>query len=136
MRSKCEHGNIVCSLCYKGASDAAKRLADNVNARIVFTPFDQLTRSWMAFKLEDGSTDGTLYDSREDAISHQVDEKLCAYICMRQCLQGISYRDADLFLKMHRMVYDAGGRFSDITQDVIMSNRGYDILMGRINPYE
>lgn len=111
------------------------RMVDIVNARVVFTPFDQLARSWMAFKLEDGSSDNVLYDTRQDAVDHQLHETMCVYLCMRQAMGGMSAKDAQLFLNLHRQIYDAGGRMSRITQDMIMSQWGYDVLIGRRDPY-
>ena len=126
---------MVCSKCVQ-ITDAAKRMSGIVNVRILCTPFDQLSRSWMAFKLEDGSSDGTLYDTKEDAIRFQLHETMCAYLCMRQAMGGINPRDCQIFLNMHRYIYENNRvGFSRTTQDMIMSQWGYDVLLGRRDPY-
>jgi len=102
----------VCSTCIV-ITDAARRMSDNINARVVFTTWDQLCNAWMAFKLSDGSSDGVLYDTRDDAVNHQLHERMCAYFYMRNALGGTNPRDCQLFLDMHRNVYDNGGHFTD-----------------------
>lgn len=109
---RCEHGLVICARCVV-VTDAAKRMCDIINARIVFTPVDELSRGWMAFRLSDGGSDGALYDSRRAAISHQTNEFLCAYFSFRSCLGGANAKDCQLFLDMHRHVYDNGGRLAD-----------------------
>lgn len=116
-------------------TDAGKRMADHVNLMITCHGWQEIKRGWLAIKLEDGSCDNTLYDTREDAIRHQLHETLCAYLCLGQCMTGMNARDAQLFLNVHRQIYDSGGRFSEITQQLIFSQRGYDIMIGRRDPY-
>jgi hypothetical protein len=113
-------------------------MADQINGRCRFTPFDQLKNSWMAFRLQDGSTDGTLYDSKTDAVRH-TDETRCAYFCFRNAMGGVTPHDCQLWLDLHRHVYSNGGRLADPDTshggpDLILSNRGYDVLTGRIRP--
>lgn len=90
--------------------DAARRIADIVNAQAVAQPFDVLVRSWMAFKLSDGTSDGVLYDSRPDAIRHQSNESECLYLCLREAPGGMLPMQAQALINFHRMAYDAGGR--------------------------
>jgi hypothetical protein len=111
--AKCHHGYVVCSKCVV-ITDAAKRMADRLNLM---------------------DSDGVLYDTRQDAIDHQLHENLCAYFFMRTALGGVNLRDCQLFLNIHRQVYDAGGRFSEPrTPQFIMSSWGHDKLTGRVNP--
>ena len=133
-QATCRHGVVVCSRCVV-ITDAARRMSDHVNLRVTCTPYDQLVRSWLAIKLADGSSDSTLYDSRQDAINHQLHETMCAYLCLRRCVGGLNARDAQIFLNMHRHIYDSGGSLSHITEDMIMSQYGYDVLLGRRDPY-
>jgi len=51
-----------------GHSDAAKRLSDTYNLHIVA---GARRGSVIAYSLADATTDGTVYDSREDAVAHQ-----------------------------------------------------------------
>lgn len=52
-----------------GFSDAAKRLSDAINLHIHAQGTDAFFKI-VAFRLEDGSSDGALYDDRDDAIRH------------------------------------------------------------------
>jgi hypothetical protein len=127
---RCRHGNAVCSQCVT-ITDAGKRMSDLINLKVVCQPWDTLVNGWMAFRLADGGSDNVVYDTREDAINHQPDERYAAYFCMRNALGGANPRDCQLFLDMHRHVYEAGGHF---TEPMIMTTRGHDILTGRIEP--
>jgi len=51
-----------------GHSDAAKRLSDTYNLHIVA---GARRGSVIAYSLADARSDGTVYDSREDAVAHQ-----------------------------------------------------------------
>jgi hypothetical protein len=94
-------------------SDAAKRASDIVNSYITFMPPEELKNKWVAIRLHDGGYDGTLYDSKQDAVKHQLDEFFCAYVCFRNLLAGAKPRDMELFLKFNRDAYDAGFRLPD-----------------------
>lgn len=109
----CRHGRKVCAECVV-VTDAGRRAFDIVNAYVTFTPWEQRIRSWVALRLADGGSDGTLYDSRREAVRHQADEQLCAYFSYRGAPNGFASRtDAQLFLDYHRMAYDAGFRLPD-----------------------
>jgi hypothetical protein len=110
-------------------------MADRVNLMLIAQPWEILNTSWMAFKLEDGDSDGVLYDTRQDAIKHQLDEKLCAYFFMRTALGGVPVRDCQLFLDIHRHTYDNGRYMAEPSSpQLIMSTWGHDKLTGRVNP--
>ena len=133
---RCKHGLRVCSRCVV-VTDAGKRMSDLINLLTVAQPWDVLKRTWIAIRLQDGGYDGTLYDTRQDAIRHQLDENFCAYFCMRNALGGVTPKDCQLYLNAHRQVYDAGGRMAEPqAPQVIISTRGYDIMTGKVNPYE
>lgn len=128
------HGMAVCSICVE-VTDAGRRMSDLVNAMITFKTFEELSRGWMAIKLQDGDSDCVLYDTRAQAVKHVSNSKYYAFICMRQCMQGMDARDAQIYLNMCRHVYENGGDFTEPQSDLIMSQRGYDIMSGRTNPY-
>jgi hypothetical protein len=134
--NKCKHGNVVCSMCVE-ITDAARRMADQVNAQITFRNSWDLRNCYMAFRLEDGSTDGVLYDSKQDAMRF-TDEQYHAYFCFRQGIGGISPLDCQVFLDVHRWAYENGMRLNDPdlrhSPEIIVSNRGYDIMTGRMSP--
>jgi hypothetical protein len=112
-RLRCRHGRQLCSECIF-ATDEAKRAFDIIRSYAVFVPFDERIRSWVALRLADGGSDGTLYLSKRDAVRHQSDEFLCAYFSYRGAPNGFaSVKDAAIFLEWHRQAYDNGYRLPD-----------------------
>lgn len=97
----------------ENVSDAAKRCADIVNSYLHFIPADEIRNKYVAIRLSDGGSDGVLYDSKRDAVRHQSDEKLCAYVCYRNCMGGITPFEAQKFLDWNRAAYDMGARLPD-----------------------
>lgn len=59
-----EDGNILSGGVNPGHSDAAKRFADGYNLHKAAGQ----VRGWIAVRYGDGSSDGTVYDSRSDAV--------------------------------------------------------------------
>jgi hypothetical protein len=115
-------------------------MSGHINCMVVARPWDELQSGWMAFRLSDGFSDGVLYDCRHDAIRFQLHEQQCAYWCFRQGMGGVGERDCQLFLDLHRSVYDAGGRMADSDvrrmPSLILSTRGHDVLTRRIAPHD
>jgi hypothetical protein len=129
----CKHGMRICSRCVI-VTDAAKRMADRINTCVAFTSWDTLCNGWMAFRLDDGSSNGTVYDSKPDAVRF-TDEKRHAYWCFRQGMGGVPAKDCQLFLDFHRHAYDNGVPMAqtDVKREssLILSTRAYDIMTGR-----
>ena len=94
----------------KTHSDAARRASDAVNLHYSVLGFDAVGK-WVAVRLSDGRSDGVLYDSKREAVRHQADERLCAFI--RISPGGMNACRAESFLKMSRMARDAGFRLAD-----------------------
>lgn len=94
-------------------SDAARRAADAINGYCAFMDRDELRGKWIAIRLADGSHDGTLYDSKREAVRHQSDEFLCAYTSFRNLPQGTTVREMEIFLRFNRDAYDHGFRLPD-----------------------
>lgn len=115
---------IITNETERQLQDAAKRLSDLVNNIVVFQPLDVVTHSWIAVRLSDGSYDGTLYDSRFEAVRHQTYEQQCAYVHLSQAMGGMHIREAYAFLKFHRDAYDAGLKLSDPERP----NGGFDLI--------
>jgi hypothetical protein len=116
--------------------DDAKRFADIVNGNLVAFPAWELRNKWLAIRLSDGGSDGTIYDSKQDAVKHQIDEFQCAYFCFRNCLGGISAREAERFLVYVRAAYKAGFRLPDPDAkhgglDTFISVEQFDGITGR-----
>jgi hypothetical protein len=103
------HGEDCCSRSLPH-TDAAKRISDAVNLHWAAQGFD-CARRWLAVRLEDGTGGNTLYDNKRDAVRHQLDETLCAYICLTGA--PMSPCEAEIILKTHRQAYDNGFRLTD-----------------------
>lgn len=102
-----------------GHSDAARRVSDTWNlhltaqasARALGLGLSQTAR-WFAVRLSDGSTDGQLYDTRREAITHQHhNENWYAYCYLQPCEMTVCM--AESFLYVHRLAYDNGFRMAD-----------------------
>jgi hypothetical protein len=92
----------------------------------------ELRTTWMAFKLSDGSSDKVLYDTKADAIRHQLHEQLCCYVAMGNVVAGMSPMDCQIFINLHRHLYANGGRIQDAEhpRSLILSTRSYEIMRG------
>jgi hypothetical protein len=91
-------------------SDAARRCSDAVNLHVLAIGADA-TKKWVAIRLADGSSYGTLYDSNRDAVRHQPNEQMCAYV--RVTPGGMNVCSAESFMRSSRLFYDAGFRLAD-----------------------
>lgn len=118
---RCPHGctraavdaGYLCASCVI-VTDAAKRAYDIVNAVVHYTDWSYRIRLWVALRLADGGSDGTLYESRREAVRHQAHEQQCAYFSYRGAPNGFaSHKDAQLYLDYHRHAYDNGARLPD-----------------------
>lgn len=135
-KRRCKHGYAVCSVCAV-ITDDAKRMCDRINLLVISHPWDTICNSCVAFKLEDGNSDGVLYDTWADARDHQLDPRRVAIFFMRNAMGGANYRDCQIFLDLHRHVYEQGGDFTEpAASSMILSTRGHDIMRGRVNPYD
>lgn len=94
-----------------GHSDASKRMSDEYTMHRIANPYGAIGH-WLAFRLSDGSSDHVLYDSKSDAVRHQHgNEQFYAFTQIRPC--NMSVCDAEVFLRIHRKMYDAGLRMTD-----------------------
>ncbi|WP_301177230.1 hypothetical protein [Actinomadura geliboluensis] len=87
--------------------DAARRCSDAVRLHIAAG----MAGKWAAIRLSDGGSDGTAYDTRADAIRHQLHETQCAYV--KVPLDDMPPEHAARYLAFHRRAYDAGFRLTD-----------------------
>ncbi len=119
------HGAVICSECVF-VTDAGKRAYDIVRSYVHFVDYETRIRSWVAIRLEDGGSDGNLYDSKREAIRHQLHEQQCMYFSYRGSPEGFqSPKDAQLYLDYHRHIYSSGGRFADPDD----ASGGRDLIM-------
>ncbi len=91
-------------------SDEARRCSDAVNLHVAGLGWDA-TGKWVAIRLSDGGSDGTLYDSKRDAVRHQLHEQQCCYVAIPP--SGMNACSAESYLALHRKMYDAGMRLTD-----------------------
>ena len=129
----CRHGRKLCSDCIV-VDDAAKRAYDNVRLLAEFNDYDTRVKQspYVAIRLSDGGTDHRLYDTKQDAVRHQLHETLCAYFSFYNAPAGFnSYKDAAIFLAFTRAAYDAGMRLVDPDAH----NGGPDLVMPTVREH-
>lgn len=131
-QARCRHRQTICPQCIQ-IGDAAKRMSGIINGLLTFMqPWDLRTK-WIAIRLADGGHDGVLYDSREDAIRHQIDERFCSYVCMGSMLSGAKPLDCAIYLEFHRQAYDSDMRLHEPeAPQLIMPTAVYDRITGRL----
>lgn len=92
-------------------SDAAKRVYDNYHLHRTVDLHAALGK-WIACALNDGASDGVLYESKSDAISHQHhNEEYYAFVQITYA--NMTLCTAETFLVINRRLYDAGIRIAD-----------------------
>lgn len=101
-----------CPNRHTGHTDAAKRISDATILHSIANGWD-VNKYWVAFRLEDGRSpdNNTLYDSKRDAVRHQMDEFLCLYVKLQY--GGFNVCQAEAYLKIHRQAYLNGYRLAD-----------------------
>lgn len=128
--AKCQpHGMVACSRCVV-VDDAAKRITAEITLAIMAAPWDVLVRSCMAFRLEDGATDGTLYPSRATALAYQLHPT--GIFHFRNAMAGVNVRDIAIWLGMQREAY-ANDRIAWVdpaSPDLIISTASAERLKG------
>lgn len=82
--------------------DAARRLSDTVGLHLA-ADYERAIRSVIVVKLADGTTDGTLYDSWDDACAKGTPDPRW-YAPLRITPDGINPRDARLWMRTMRML--------------------------------
>lgn len=94
--------------------DSANRMRDAVNLHVVAGALGARARHlcWVAIRLEDGRSDGNLYESRLDAVNH-TQNKSPGWTYVLIGADSMSEREALLVLQMHRKAYAMGVRFSE-----------------------
>lgn len=119
-------------------ADAGRRASDIINGHLVANPWDDVRDMFIAIKLEDGSSDGTLYESKADAVRHQTHEQQCAYISFRNLVGGANPKEMAIYLKFNRDAYKAGMRLVDPdnqkapVRDLLIPTAGYDMMKNRL----
>ncbi len=91
-------------------ADLGKRAAEAMNMHLFIDPVNAPGR-WVAIRMSDGGSDGVLYDTRPDAIAHQLHEQYCCYFQLPR--EGVTPDDARRFIEINRQLYDNGARLTD-----------------------
>jgi hypothetical protein len=87
--------------------DIGKRAHDTIALHVIGGNVGK----WVALRLEDGSSDGIPYDTRREAIEHQLHEQLCCYVKVPP--DGMPAEDALRFILINRSLYAQGYRLAD-----------------------
>jgi hypothetical protein len=85
-------------------SSAAKRVSSQYNLHSYVGNHGQ----WSAFRLSDGTSDGSTYPTRASAISHQSD--LHRHLVIQILPNGLTPEDAERLLVLNRNTSDRGYR--------------------------
>jgi hypothetical protein len=95
-------------------SDAAKKISDTFNLHRIAADASGIENigKWFAAALEDGSTDGVLYDSRGECVRHQHHNEQW-YTFIKIVPSTMTYCEAEVMLKTSRKAYNAGMRLTD-----------------------
>jgi hypothetical protein len=111
-----ESGGPRCGACEHAQHfDAAKRASDVIRLHLL-ADHAQAVNSWVAIRLSDGGSDNILYDSKHQAVRHQLHEYQCAYFKITP--GGCPPREAEVFLRINRQLYDGGMRLADPDKDL------------------
>lgn len=92
-------------------SDAAKKVSDQYRLHRLADPIGNLG-GWIAVALNDGASDGVLYASRKDCVTHQRHNEMW-YAYIQIIPSDMAPCDAEIFLAVHRRMYDKGIRLTD-----------------------
>jgi hypothetical protein len=107
-----------------------KYMYDVIEKHLAANDFFEIQNKWCAFRLSDGKGDGTLYDTKADAIQAQYSEYLAVFISFRNLMSGSSAEELAVVMKFHRDAYRAGMRINtdpNASQDLIMTPKTQDI---------
>lgn len=99
--------------------DRTRRAWDAINTHLIALG-DEAAGKWVAIRLSDGTSDGHLYGSKEEATRFQLHEMQCAYICLHP-FGDMQIKDIHRYLELNEKIYDAGGRLSDIGTHIVPS---------------
>ena len=93
-------------------TDAAKRFYEVYNLHYVARGPMECHGRWLAIALADGSSDGVLYDTKQECIRHQHhNEQWYAFVKMIPSMMKLC--EAEVMITTYRKMYDAGMRMVD-----------------------
>jgi hypothetical protein len=88
-----------------GHSDDARRVADTTKLAWVVYGYEGYVNRWMAFKLQDGTSDNAMYPSKLDAMQHCSNHYRYMF-CHMSTHGGMSDCEAEIMLTLHRRARD------------------------------
>ena len=94
--------------------DSAARMRDAINIHVVAGALGVRDRNlcWVAIKLEDGRSDGNLYESRKDAVIH-TRNKGAGYFYALVKADTMGERESIIVLQQARQAYSKGVVFAE-----------------------
>lgn len=96
-------------------TESIKRMMDNVNLHVqarIAAAKDGANPQYVAIRLQDGSSNGQLYDSRRHAAyDTRNDPNTCFFV--KVGIDPMPFREAAVVLQMNRQAYRAGVRFAE-----------------------
>lgn len=120
--------------------DKGKRASDIINAIITSHDWDDIKDRFIAIRLSDGGSDSNIYDTKLDAVQHQIYEQQCCYIAFRSLgMGGVTPKECAIFIKFNADAYAKGMRLVDPdnrnapAQDLIIPASGFDRLRNNMN---
>jgi hypothetical protein len=95
----------------KDNHESARRVADTYNLHMLADP-DNARGKWFAAKLEDGRSDGVLYDDKLSCVLHQHHNERY-YTFIRINPSSMNPCEAQVMLNTARLLYKNGARMAD-----------------------
>lgn len=94
--------------------DSAHRMRDAVNLHVVAGTLGVRERhlQWLAIKLEDGRSDGTVYETRRDAVRH-TSLKSRGWFYVKVGADSMGERESIIVLQQARQAFAAGVIFAE-----------------------
>lgn len=117
--------------------DAGKRFCDIINLHMTYGEMQDIRDKFMAISLADGSSDGHMYDSKVEAIKHQLHEQQCYYFSFRGVNPGgVNAYECAVMLQFQRNAYKSGLRLVDPDdrfggKQAMMTTAQFDYFRGR-----
>lgn len=96
------HGQVI--------TDAARRMYDSYALHRLADPINSVGK-WFAFRLTDGGSDGTLYDTKSDAVRHQHNNE--RYYGFIRIMPSMQLPDFQGYLDLQRKLFDKGLKMAD-----------------------
>lgn len=94
--------------------DAANRMRDAVNLHVLTgnLGFRERAACWVAIRLEDGRSDGNLYESRRDAVRHTTNKET-GWFYVKVGAESMGEREAIIVLQQARQAFKSGVIFAE-----------------------